>query len=246
MEPVHAVSLVLHRARAGRLPAGETDPPVGPLQDESATLALGVFTIVGVETGEDWEDFEAYMTETVSDAVRANDRVAAGISANALASTLFLKGHYREMARWLAESEMRLEANDALGTLVIVRALQVGLSFFTSDYEGAAAALERMHASLKGRDPLPSQLPYTARAEGWAARARGDLDGARKLLLATAGSLTEMPGYASQLTYEAMRAGAPAASLVADQKLLVERCDSRLSPPMAPTRSRWPQRTGRG
>lgn len=228
MEPLHAVSLFYTgRARAGYELARRIRPTV-PLQDESATLALGVFTIVGVENGENWEDFEAYMTETVSDAVRANDQVAAGISANALASTTFLKGHYRDMARWLAESEMRLELNDALGTLVIVRALQVGLAFFTSDYEGAAAALERMHASLEGRDPLPSQLPYTARAEGWAARARGQQGEARKLLLATAGALTEMPGYASQLTYEAMRAGAPAVSLVADQKLLVERCDSRL------------------
>ena len=228
MEPLHAVSLFYTgRARAGYELARRIRPTV-PLQDESATLALGVFTIVGVENGENWEDFEAYMTETVSDAVRANDQVAAGISANALASTTFLKGHYRDMARWLAESEMRWELNDALGTLVIVRALQVGLAFFTSDYEGAAAALERMHASLEGRDPLPSQLPYTARAEGWAARARGQQGEARKLLLATAGALTEMPGYASQLTYEAMRAGAPAVSLVADQKLLVERCDSRL------------------
>ena len=228
MEPVHAVSLFYTgRAQAGYRLARRIRPSV-PLQDESATLALGVFTIVGVETGEDWEDFEAYMTETLSEAVRANDRVAAGISANALASTLFLKGHYKEMGRWLAESEMRLEANDALGTLVIVRALQVGLSFFTADHEEAAAALERMHASLEGRDPLPSQLPYTARAEGWAARARGDLDGARELLLETARSLTEMPGYASQLTYEAMRAGAPADSLVQEQESLVARCDSLL------------------
>jgi DNA-binding CsgD family transcriptional regulator len=228
MEPVHAVSLFYTgRAHAGYRLARKIRPSV-PLKDESATLALGVWTIVGVETGEHWEDFEAYMTETVSDAVRANDQVAAGISANALASTLFLKGHYREMGRWLAESEMRLEANDALGTLVIVRALQVGLHFFTGDHEETGAALERLHASLEGHDPLPSQLPYTARAEGWGARARGDLDGARELLLETARGLTEMPGYASQLTYEAMRAGAPAPSLVQKQKLLVERCDSRL------------------
>jgi DNA-binding CsgD family transcriptional regulator len=228
MEPVHAVSLFYTgQARAGYALARKIRPSV-PLLDESATLALGVWTIVGVETGENWEDFESYMTQTVSDGVRANDRVAAGISANALASTLFLKGRYRDMARWLAESEMRLERNDALGTLVIVRALQVGLAVFTGEHSDAAVALERLHTALDGHDPLPSQLPYTARAEGWAARARGDLDGARELLLATADSLTEMPGYASQLTYEAMRAGAPAASMVAKQKLLIERCDSRL------------------
>ena len=143
MEPVHAVSLFYTgRAQAGYALARQIRPSV-PLLDESATLALGVWTIVGVETGENWEDFESYMTETVSDGVRANDRVAAGISANALASTLFLKGRYRDMARWLAESEMRLERNDALGTLVIVRALQVGLAFFTGEHSGAAAALER-------------------------------------------------------------------------------------------------------
>jgi DNA-binding CsgD family transcriptional regulator len=228
MEPVHAASLFYTgRAQAGYALAKKIRPSV-PLLDESATLALGVWTIVGVETGEGWEDFEAYMTQTVADGVRANDQLAAGIAANALASTLFLKGRYKDMARWLAESEMRLERGDALGTLVIVRALQVGLAFFTGDHAEAVAALERMHTSLGGHEPLPSQLPYTARAEGWAARARGDANEASTLLLATADSLPEMPGYASQLTYEAMRAGAPAASMAARQKSLVERCDSRL------------------
>ena len=37
-----------------------------------------------------------------------------------------------------------------------------------------------------------------------------------------------MPGYASQLTYEAMRSGTPAASLVQRQESLVASCDSRL------------------
>jgi DNA-binding CsgD family transcriptional regulator len=228
MEPLHAVSLFYTgRAQAAYALARKIRPSV-PLRDETATFALGVWTIVGVETGEDWADFEAYMTQTVSDGVRANDHLAAGIAANALASTLYLKGHYKDMARWLAESEMRLERNDALGSLVIVRALQVGLAYFTADYPQAAQALERLHLSLDGHNPLPSQLPYTARAEGWAARARGDVDGAQKLLLETASSLTEMPGYASQLTYEAMRSGVPAASLAAEQKLLLKRCDSRL------------------
>jgi DNA-binding CsgD family transcriptional regulator len=132
------------------------------------------------------------------------------------------------MARWLGEAELNLERGDALGTLVIVRALQIGLAYFTGDHAGAAAARERMHEALDGGDPLPSQLPYTARAEGWAARARGDAPAARKLLLDAAVTLSDFPGYASQLTYEAMRAGAPPVAIAADQEHLVARCDWRL------------------
>ena len=84
-----------------------------------------------------------------------------------------------------------------------------------------------MHAALGGDEPLPSQLPYTARAEGWAARARGDVAGAQRLLFEAAGALDELPGYASQLTYEAMRAGAPAARSP-PPGAVGARCDSRL------------------
>jgi DNA-binding NarL/FixJ family response regulator len=228
LEPLHAVSLFYTgRCRQARALARKVRPSV-PLEDEIATLALGVETIVGVETGEDWEDFEAYMTRTLSAGVRLNDDVAAGISANALASTLYLKGHYNDMSRWLAEAELHLERNDALGSLVIVRALQVGLAYFTGDIPGTAVALEHLHVALDGRDPLPTQLPYTARAEGWAARARGDAEDAQRLLLEAADAMRDMPPYASQLTYEAMRAGASAASITGTQAALAERCCSRL------------------
>ncbi len=228
MEPVHAASLFYTGRGKEAYQLARKIRPAVPLADESATLALGAWTIIGVETGEDWADFERYMAQTLSDGVRVGDHVAAGIGANGLASTTYLRGRYVDMARWLGEAELHLERSDALGTLVIVRALQIGLAYFTGDHAGAAAARERMHEALGGDDPLPSQLPYTARAEGWAARARGDAPAAQTLLLEAAAALSEFPGYASQLTYEAMRAGAPAAAIAADQAQLVARCDSRL------------------
>ena len=66
-----------------------------------------------------------------------------------------------------------------------------------------------MRAVLDGRDPVPTQRPYAARAEGWAARLRGDAAGAERFLR-DAVALAESPGYAAQLAYEALRAGATA------------------------------------
>ena len=228
LEPQHAAALFYTgRCREAAALARRLRPSL-PLRDRTDTLALGLACLIGVETGEDLPDMDAWLTRTLRDGVGANDHAAAGITALAMANMRILEGRYADAARWLGEAELRLERNDELGDLVIVRAQQVGIAYFTADVPAVEPALARLRAALGGHDPLPSQLPYTVRAEARAARARGDAAGAQRLLLDAADGLDEMPGYASRLAYEALRAGAPAAAIAARQTRLTERCDARL------------------
>jgi DNA-binding CsgD family transcriptional regulator len=82
--------------------------------------------------------------------------------------------------------------------------------------------------SFGGKDPLPNQLPYFVRAEAGARWAEGDPPRAQELLLGAAEELGEMPIYAAMLTYEALRAGAPARRLAPKLSTLRTRCDAPL------------------
>jgi len=95
-------------------------------------------------------------------------------------------------------------------------------------FRRGALALERCRAAMGGKDPLPNQLPYFVRAEAWAANAEGDPPRAQRLLLEAAEKLSAMPIHAARLTYEAMRAGAPARRLTGELETLRQRCDARL------------------
>jgi DNA-binding NarL/FixJ family response regulator len=201
--------------------------PTIPLQGYSDALALGLWRLLAFETGEDLAGFDAYMGQVMREAVRANDHEAAGHAAFSLGYTHFLAGRYRDAARWYEEAELHFELDDTFGTLIHVRALRVGVDVFTGDPDGAAASLERLHATLAGRAPLSSQAAYVARAEGWAARVHGAAAAAERLLR-DAADLADMPGYAAQLSYEAMRAGASAAAIAARLAELAGRCDGRL------------------
>ncbi len=198
--------------------------PSVPLQGYSDALALGLWRLLGFETGEDVAGLDAYMERTLREAVRVNDHEAAGHAAFSLGYTRFLAGRYRDAARWYEEADLHFEQEDTFGTLIHVRALRVGTDVFTGDVAGTAESLARLRATLAGREPLSSQAAYVARAEGWAARAQGMAAAAERLLQGAA-ALADMPGYAAQLTYEALRAGAPVAGELAR---LTERCDARL------------------
>jgi DNA-binding NarL/FixJ family response regulator len=202
--------------------------PSVPLRGYSDALALGLWRLLCFETGHDWAGLDVYMAQILRDAVRANDHEAAGHGAFSLGYTHLLAGRYRDAGRWFAEAELHFEQEDTFGTLIHVRALRVGVDFFTGDLPAAAATLERLHAALAGREPLSSQVPYVARAEGWAARMQSDAAGAQRLLRDAAALAPEMPVYAAQLTYEALRAGAPAARAAAELAALAQRCDPRL------------------
>jgi DNA-binding CsgD family transcriptional regulator len=228
LEPAYAAALFYTgRAREAAALAQRIRPRL-PSRDRTDTLALGLACLIGVETGEDLREMDAWLTGALRDGVRANDDAAAGITALAMANLRILEGRYADAARWLAEAELHLERADELGDLVIARAQQVGITYLTADLEAVQPALARLHAALAGDEPRPSQRPYVVRAEARAALARGDAAGARRLLLDAADRLADMPGYASRLLYEALRGGAPPGPLAERQARLAERCDARL------------------
>jgi ATP/maltotriose-dependent transcriptional regulator MalT len=167
------------------------------------------------------------MGKTLHEAVRVNDHEAAGHAAFGLGYTNYLAGRYRDAARWYEEAELHFELQDTFGTLIHVRAMRVGADYFAGDIQAALTALERMHAALAGRTPLSTQAAYVARAEGWAARIDGTAAATRRFLDAAA-TLSFMPGFAAQLLYEALRAGAPPATVATEMDRFAPLCDARL------------------
>jgi DNA-binding CsgD family transcriptional regulator len=203
--------------------------PSIPLRGDGDALALGLWRLIGFETGEQWPELEASMAQTLREAVRANDHEAAGHAAFTLGYLRFQAGRFRDAARWFAEAELHFEQQDTFGSLIHVRAFDVGVDVFTGDPAAAAASLEAMRAALGGREPRSSQIPYVARAEGWAVSARSGAAGAEQLLTDAAELADDMPCYAAQLAYEALRAGAAPAQVADELTALGARCDARLT-----------------
>jgi DNA-binding NarL/FixJ family response regulator len=229
LEPVHAVNLFYGGRMQEAYALGERIRPSVPMRDHSDVLALVAWSIIGLETGTDYPGLERWMAVTLQDGVRANDHEAAGIAAITIGGLRFFDGRFVEAARWLAEAELHLEVQDAFGTLIAVRATQVGVAHFTGDHDGVVAALERCRGMDAWREPLPSLVPYIVRAEAWAACGEGEHARAQRMLLDGAAEIDGMPVYAAQLTYEALRAGAPAGSVVDAQVALAARCDARMA-----------------
>jgi DNA-binding CsgD family transcriptional regulator/type II secretory pathway predicted ATPase ExeA len=221
---LHALSLLLagQGDEAAAL-AWAARPPV-PLRDSGDSGAMVVLSLVCIEAGDGWARLEEYMAQALRDAVRATDHDAAGLAAFTLARLHFLRGAYRDAARWLAEAEVHLQIQDSFGVLVNARAIAVGIAYFTRDLEAGAIAAERLEAAVDGREPIPTQRVQLARGRGWAARMRSDAEAGR-WLLAAAESFESMPGLAAGLAYEAFRAGAPAAGAL---DAFAARCASRM------------------
>ena len=100
--------------------------PRAPLRGNYDAYALGLMSIVGLESGEDWADLESYVSSMVRDGVRAGDHESAGLGSFTLASLEMARGRYREAERWLAEADAQFERQDAFGTVLSIRALRVG------------------------------------------------------------------------------------------------------------------------
>ena len=227
-EPRYAIALFYLGRSSEVHPLARRLRPSVPLGDYNDAVALGAWSLTSIESGQDWEDAEAYMRDTLRDAVDVNDRDAGGIAAYSLGVLAFLGGRHADARRWFAEADVHFERQDTFGAAVQMRAFEVGLGLATGDARAALAAHDRMTSALDGREPANSQRPYVLRADGWAARARGEDAAAVDMLLAAASHLDDQPGYASLLTYEAMRAGAPAADVASAQARLAARCDARL------------------
>jgi DNA-binding CsgD family transcriptional regulator len=191
-------------------------------------MRFGLWSRIGLESGIGWDDLDTWNTETFAEAIKIGDHAAAGRGALVLANLRFSEGRFSQAARWLAEAELHLEQRDAGGLLTPVNSLRVGVACFTGNLESIDPALERCLAACD-HDPLPSELPYVARAQGWAIRAHGDLSRAQTLLLDAADQLHQMPIYAARLTYEALRAGAPPRRLAPRLQDLAERCNAPLT-----------------
>ncbi len=213
---------------AGRCDAAAADAfaarPAMPLRDASDAAALGALSLIAVDAGYRWDELEQYMSEVMRHAVRGRDHGSAGLSALTLARLHFLKGRYRDAARWLAEAEVHFQQQDPFNATVAVRALQVGVACFTGEFAATIASLDRLHAWCENHPPQPAQRVPIRRAEGWASRMRNAADAGRQLL-EDAASLEEMLGLAPQLAYDALRVGAPAAPAL---EQMAARCESRL------------------
>jgi DNA-binding NarL/FixJ family response regulator len=199
--------------------------PSVPLRDFADAAALGTAGLTALETGYQWGELERYMNVVVHDAVRARDHGAAGLSAFTLARLHFLRGRYRDASRWLAEAEIHFAHQDPFNVMLDVRALQTGIACFTGDFDGTMVAIDRLRALCDSHEPLPLQRAPVRRAEGWALRMRSAADAGRQLLEDAASMAEEMVGLAPQLAYEALRAGAQAASQLEE---MAARCESRL------------------
>lgn len=201
--------------------------PAIPLWSHHDERALIGRCLISFESGQSVAELEADMVAVLQQGVRAGDDAACGLGALTLGGLALVDGRYRDAARWLAEAEVHFELRDTFGALLITRAFQVGVACFTADPR-IGEVMQRCDDALEGHDSLPNQLPYLARARGWAAFAHGDHLGAQRLLLRTAAELEHMPMPAAQLYYEALRAGAPAPGVARSISKLAEVCNARL------------------
>jgi DNA-binding CsgD family transcriptional regulator len=229
VEPIHASDLFYAgRARDAVALADRIRPPV-PLRRPNDDLAFATWTMIAIETGEDWHALEHEATALVREAVRADDHVATGFAALALACLRAAAGRLDDASRWLAEAELRMERHDTFGFLSVVCECQVEIAATRGDADAAGAALARCRDSLDGKDPRPGQQQSIIRAQAWAQYALGDPLEAQRLLLRAAADIEPMPLLAAQLAYDAMRLGARPSAVAPLLANSAARCDARMT-----------------
>jgi hypothetical protein len=228
VEPVHVANLFYSGRTSEALELARRIRPELPLRSLSDAIALSLWSRVILETGEQWAELESWMTTALDEGIRLADHATAGQAAYSLACLRFSAGRYLEAGALLAQGEVQLEHHDPVGLLAVTSAMQVGVACFTDNQAEIGPALERCHARRGDTSPLAHQQPYVVRAEAWAANANGDPPRAQRLLLEAAAELSPSPVHAARLTYEAMRAGAPARRLAEPSENLRARCDARL------------------
>ncbi|HWM12829.1 MAG TPA: LuxR family transcriptional regulator [Solirubrobacteraceae bacterium] len=199
-----------------------------PLRNEQNELACAMTMVIGLESGWDFAELDAWMSRALDAGVKSGDHAAAGFAGLTIGALRMLAGRFRESARWLAESVVHFERRDPFDTLAIVHSLAAGVAYTIEDFEGAEAAIERCRNALGGREIRDNERAYIARGEAWAALAQGDPPRARETLLEAAERLANVPVYAALLHHEAVRAGAAAAPQAKKLAAMRERCDAPL------------------
>jgi DNA-binding CsgD family transcriptional regulator len=204
--------------------------PSLPLQTLDDVIALSLGSRIALETGEEWPELDEWMTATLTDAVRIGDHAAAGQAAYTLACLRQCAGRYLEALALLAEAQVQFDQHDPVGLAVVISAMQLELASVRdgADDQSIAEAERRFTDRLGDTEPLAHQLPYVRRAQAWAIHAHGDLAGAQRLLIDAASELSLSPVHGARMSYEAMRAGAPARKIAAELNKQRGRCDARL------------------
>ena len=113
-----ATMRVMSAVLAGRGDAAAHDAFAAPLQvpmDDADVGAVAVLGLAALESGVGWPELEASMSRIVREGVRANDDGATGSAALTLAQLQFLRGRYRDAARWLAEAKVHARRRDPIG-----------------------------------------------------------------------------------------------------------------------------------
>ena len=229
LEPRYAVLLLQGgRWRESDAIARRYRPSI-PIQDPLGLITLALHRCVAVESGADWEDLEAYLSQTIRDGVRTNDHEAAGQAAVGLAHLHFLRGRFRDATRWVAEAEVHFEREDAFGSIADVLMLEVGIAAFTAETPTGPTprSSERGRAATAGAlGPRVAHIccgPKAGRPLRATRRA-----GAAELLSSGERLAGDMPGFASLLAYDALVAGAPATRTAALLARLAPRCETRM------------------
>lgn len=228
LEPVHAIGLFSSGRAIEAQQLVQRIVPELPITSYSDEHALTAWVTVALESGLDWPTHEARLMTVLRDALRLGDHAAAGLAAVALAAIALFSERYQDAQQLVSQAEFHFERHDTFGVLIIARAIQVGVARHLGDAAAADAALEQCLQALGGHDPRPIQLSYLIRAQSWAAEARGEHSRARQVQLDGAQQLADMPIYAAQAQYEAMRLGAPPKASAAALASLCERTDAPL------------------
>jgi DNA-binding NarL/FixJ family response regulator len=203
--------------------------PSIPVRDYPGLVGLGALRLAGIESGADWSALEPELTQIFVEGVRRHDHEAAAQGALGLGQLAFMRGRFREAERWLAESELHFDQEDAFGTVAEVLVLRVGVAYFTGDADRAAATLARLrgiedHIRMR---PLARRV-YLARAHVWAACVRDGPASAHGFIAAAELFAATMPGMAAKLVYDALIAGVPATQVSAVLAPLAQRADATL------------------
>ena len=186
--------------------------PAVPFRDVYDEGSAALWVGVCLNTGEGWDELERWCAKTMQAAVRSRDHSAAGIAGLGLSNLRYAQGRFRDASRWLAEAQLHYELHDPFGLLVITHAYQCAVAAITGEPAAARVALERCRAAVRGEPPPPNQLPHLRWAEAWTSVAEGDPAHGWRILLDGA-QIASSPHDAAFLAYDALRTGAPPATV---------------------------------
>ena len=202
--------------------------PAAPLRDVHEEVALDVCAVVGLDAGEDLREHDAWLVQTLEAGVRTNDQTAAAIAAMHLAVIRRVAGRFTDAARWGDEAVAHFERRDTFGFLALALSVVADVARELGEADRAMAAAAGAAAALDEERAHDTERVWLLRGAASAQAAAGDLQAAQRTLLAAADRHADLPIYDAVLRYEALRAGAPARSLLAAMRSAHARCDARI------------------